>query len=168
MEKNNKNLYYLHELSDYKVADGDPDVRGWKVNDIEQRCLGKVDNLIVNKNTQRVVYLDVEVDPSIIAANHSPYGTPAIEGVHEFLNKEGDNHLIIPIGLVTLDKDSEKVHTDSINHRTFAETKRTAKNEAISRDYELIILKSYNQSSETYPEGEQLYDRAEFRHRGKE
>ena len=165
MEKKDKNLYYLHELSDYKVAEGDPDVRGWKVNDREQGCIGKVDNLLVNKNTQRVVYLDVEVDSSIIDANHSPYSKSVKEGVHEFLNKEGENHLIIPIGMVTLDKDSEKVHTDTIDHRTFAETKRTGKNETIDREYELWVLESYNRSGDVYPTGDELYDRGEFKRR---
>lgn len=165
MEKKDKNLYYLHELSDYKVADGYSDVRDWKVYDKEQRCIGKVDNLLVNKNTQRVVYLDVEVEPSIISANHTPYGTPAIEGTHEFLNKEGDNHLIIPIGLVTFDKDSKKVYTESIDYMTFAETRRTARHEAIERAYELMILRTYNRSDESYPEGDELYQRPEFRRR---
>ena len=44
-----RNLYYLEELSDYKVADSDKDVRGWEVKDIDGRTVGKVDNLLVNK-----------------------------------------------------------------------------------------------------------------------
>ncbi len=59
---NNKHLFYLNELSDYKVASDDPDVRGWKVKDSDNRVIGKVDNLLVNKNTERVVYLDVVLD----------------------------------------------------------------------------------------------------------
>lgn len=165
MNKKDKTLYYLNELSDYKVAEGDPDIRGWKVNDRDQRTIGKVDNLLVNKNTQRVVYIDVEVDSSIIDANHIPYSKSANDGVHEFLNKDGENHLIIPIGMVTLDEDSKKVHTQNINHQTFAETKRTVKNHNIDRDYELWVLESYNRSDDSYPAGDELYERGEFQRR---
>lgn len=146
-DKNNKHLFYLNELSDYKVASDDPDVRGWKVKDSDNRVIGKVDNLLVNKNTKRVVYLDVEVDKSIIEANHDPYGQPADSDVHEFINKEGENHIIIPVGLVRInDKDSNDkyVYTDRINHRTFAETKRKERGANVSRDYEVVVLESYN------------------------
>lgn len=145
---NNKHLFYLNELSDYKVASDDPDVRGWKVKDSDNRVIGKVDNLLVNKNTERVVYLDVEVDSSIIEANHDPYGQPADSDVHEFINKEGENHIIIPVGLVRImdkDNDGDKhVYTDRINHRTFAETKRIERGANVSRDYEVVVLNSYN------------------------
>ncbi len=165
MEKDNKNLYYLDELSDYKVASDDPDVRGWKVNDKDQRCIGEVDNLLVSKSAERVVYLDVEVDKSIIEANHKPYSTRSQDGVHEFLNEDGENHLIIPIGMVTLDEDSEKVHTEKIDHQTFAETKRRAKDKYVDREYELWVLESYNRSGDNYPEGDKLYERDEFNRR---
>jgi len=162
-DKKDKSLFYLNELSDYKVDSDDPDVRGWKVNDKDQRFIGTVDNLLVNKNTERVVYLDVELDTSIIEANHQPYSSSASnDGVHEFLNKDGENHLIIPIGMVTLDEDAEKVHTENVGHKTFAETKRIEKGETIDREYELWVLESYNRDGNTFPAGDELYERGEF------
>lgn len=164
MEKHNKNLYYLHELSDYEVDSEYADVRGWEVNDTDNRCIGKVDNLLVNKRTERVVYLDVEVNKSIIEANHQPYSSAARnDGVHEFLNEDGENHLIIPIGLVILDKEAKKVNTDKINHQTFSETKRMAKDRNVDRGYEVLVLDSYNRNDENYPEGDKLYERGEFK-----
>ena len=163
MDKHDKNLYYLHELSDYTIDDGYPDVRGWKVHDKSQRVIGTVDNLLVNKSTERVVYLDVEVDTSIIEANHQPYSRSAKDGVHDFLNKDGENHLIIPIGMVTLDEDSETVYTDKIDHRTFAETKRKAKDSPINRQYEESVLGSYNRDVDYTDEDSEFYDRGEFR-----
>jgi hypothetical protein len=163
MDKHDKNLYYLHELSDYTIDDGYPDVRGWKVHDKSQRVIGTVDNLLVNKSTERVVYLDVEVDTSIIEANHQPYSRSAKDGVHDFLNKDGENHLIIPIGMVTLDEDSETVYTDKIDHRTFAETKRKTKDSPINRQYEESVLGSYNRDVDYTDEDSEFYDRGEFR-----
>lgn len=162
MKDTERNLYYLNELSDYKVASDDPDVRGWKVKDRDMRTIGEVDNLLVDKTSQRVVYLDVEVDPSIIEANHNPYSSRAKDGVHEFLNDEGENHLIIPIGLATLDEDNDTVNTNSVDYQTFAETKRFKKGERINRDYEVMVLENYNRDDTSYREDDNLYDRNEF------
>ncbi|TDN83059.1 hypothetical protein DET49_12229 [Salegentibacter sp. 24] len=142
-----KHLFYLNELSDYKVSSDDPDVRGWEVKDVDQRVIGKVDNLLVNKHTERVVYLDVEVHHSIIEAAHEPYQSSTGEEIHEFLNKDGEDHLIIPIGLVKLNNDDKFVFTDKINHKTFAETKRVKKGFIVTRDYEKAVLASYDRDN---------------------
>lgn len=133
----------MNELSEYKISDGYPDVRGWQVKDIDNRVVGKVENLLVNKDIERVVYLDVEVDHSIIDANHDPYGRPANDNVKEFVNKDGESHIIIPIGLVDLNTDSNYVFTDIIDHRTFSETKRYRKGDTIERQYEVQVMDSY-------------------------
>jgi sporulation protein YlmC with PRC-barrel domain len=160
-----RNLYYLEELSDYKVADSDKDVRGWEVKDIDGRTVGKVDNLLVNKNTERVVYLDVEVDKSIIDVNYKPYSTKAKDGVHDFINEDGENHLIIPIGMADLDLDNEIVSTSKINHETFAQSKRVKKGTPIHREYEVIVLDNYNRPKEViiYEEDDIFYQREEFK-----
>lgn len=164
MDKHDKNLYYLHELSDYTIDDGYPDVRGWEVLDKAGRTVGTVDNLLVNKSTERVVYLDVEVDESIIEVNHQPYSSASEnDGVHEFLNEDGENHLIVPIGLVTLDEESEKVLTDRIDYQTFAETKRMKKNRNIDRVYEAQVLGSYNREEDYHKQDDNFYDRGEFK-----
>ena len=163
-DKKERNLYYLQELSDYKVADGYKDVRGWQVKDVDGRFIGEVDNLIVNKNTERVVYLDVAVDESIIAANYKPYSTKAKSGVHDFINEDGENHMIIPIGMANLDEDNEIVSTNDINHETFAQTKRVRKGTPIYRDYETAVLDNYTRPKQdrTYPEDDEFYKRKEF------
>lgn len=166
MKTQNKDriLYYLEELSNYKVADSDKDVRGWKVNDASGKLIGEVDNLLVNKNTERVVYLDVEVDESIIAANYKPYSAKAKDGIHDFINEDGESHIIIPIGMATLDLENKIVSTNKINYENFAETKRFKKGTPIYRDYEIDILDSYTRPKEVtdYPEDDFFYNRDEF------
>ncbi|WP_179345812.1 YlmC/YmxH family sporulation protein [Winogradskyella ursingii] len=159
-----KNIYYLDELSSYQVENNDKDARGWVVKDKDGRVIGKVDNLLVNKNTERVVYLDVEVDSSIVEANYKPYGKKATDGVHEFINKDGENHLILPIGLAHLNLESEIVFTESIDHKTFAETKRIKKGVPIYREYEIAVMDSYNRdkNDREYPQDDAYYDRNEF------
>ncbi|MCM4156551.1 hypothetical protein [Gramella sp. AN32] len=145
--KNEKHLYYFNELSGYKISSGDHDIRGWAVKDLENRIIGKVDNLLVNKDLGKVVYIDVEVDKTIIDANHDPYSEPANPNVREFINKEGENHLIIPIGLVSLNPESKYVYTETIDYQTFAGTKRYRAGNTIDRDYERAVLTSYNRKN---------------------
>jgi len=161
---NDRNLYYLEELPNYKVSNSDKDVRGWEVKDKDGRVVGKVDNLLVNKSTERTVYLDVEVDASIIDANHKPYNRSAKDGVHEFINKDGENHLILPIGLTHLNLESEIVFTKEIDYKTFAETKRVKKGTPIYRDYETKVLDNYNRenTNDNYPKDDSFYERKEF------
>lgn len=78
-----------------------------------------MDNLLVDKKDKRVVYIDAEVDKSLIEDEYKTFKTPAANGVHGFLNKEGDDHLIIPVEMATPDEESKKVTTKEIDHRTF-------------------------------------------------
>jgi len=151
MSTKEKHLYYLSELKGYKVNKKDQDIRGWAVKDLDNRTIGKVDNLFVNKDFGKVVYVDVEVDQSIIDKKHDPYHPNSNSEVKEFINKEGETHIIIPIGLVDLNLENHYVYTQTINYQTFAETKRYRPGTYISRDYEHNVLNSYERN---YPNKE--------------
>lgn len=157
-------LYNLDELSSYKVADSKKDVRGWKVKDADHKVIGKVDNLLVNKNTERVVYLDVKVDDTIISTNYKPYTAKVKDGVHDFINEDGENHIIIPVGMATLDLEGEIVFTNEINHETFAQTRRFRKGTPLYRDYEVDVYGSYKRPGidTAYPDDDAFYDNDDF------
>jgi hypothetical protein len=159
-----KNLYYLEELSDYKVAPDYSDVRGWDVIDADRRIIGRVDGLLVNKIAERVVYLDVEVDKDIIEDGYKTYQVSASDGVHGFLNKDGDDHLIIPIGMVSLDSENRNVHTNQINYTTFTRAKRFNKVDFIDSDYELVLYRHYvgEDGIESIILDDKFYNRKEF------
>ncbi|MDQ6815125.1 MAG: PRC-barrel domain-containing protein [Bacteroidota bacterium] len=160
-----KNLYYLDELSDYKVAEDDCDVRGWDVKDADDRVIGKVEDLMVNKKAERVVYIDVAVKKDLIEEGHQTYATPASEGIHEFLDKDGDDHIIIPVGMVTLDEKNEAVLANKINASTFAKTNRFSKGTVINREYEITLMRNYipaNIVDEPSTISNSFYDGKEF------
>lgn len=165
MSDSNRHLFFLHELSDYKVADDDPDVRGWEVTDSANNVIGKVDNLLVSKEKKRVRYLDVEVDESIIAAGHEVFADDEVAGVHEFENRDGDTHLILPVGMAKLDKDNKIVHSNEIDKDRFSKVKRFKKNEPISKDYEVYTMRAFK-GKKLLPAktevDESYYDRDEF------
>jgi hypothetical protein len=54
-------LVRLSELQSFKVADGEPDIRGWEVRTISGRQLGEVAELLVDADAGEVVMLDVDV-----------------------------------------------------------------------------------------------------------
>lgn len=167
MSENRKNLYYLDDLSGYKVASDYSDVTGWDVKDADNRRIGNVDRLLANKETKQVVYLDVEVDEAVIADGHEVYDKSASDGAHGFLNKDGESHLIIPIGMVRLDENNKNVISDTINYSTFSKTKRFGKGAQVDRDYEVSVLGQYSQEQvgddTQYPDDEEFYNRREFR-----
>jgi uncharacterized protein (TIGR02271 family) len=87
-------LARLDELNDYKVADDDPDVRGWVVKTRDGLAAGRVDGLIVDTDAMKVCYLDVELDRSS-------------------LKLKEDRHVLIPIVGARLDESNDDVLLDS-------------------------------------------------------
>lgn len=164
MTETNKNLFNLDELSGYKVAENYNDVRGWDVKDANNRTIGKVDHLLVNKIAERVVYLDVEVDETLIEEGFNTYQNRASGGVHEFLNKDGENHLIIPIGMASIDEKNKWVNTNQIDRSTFAKTKRFRKGDVLDFGYELNLVRHYRGDNKIHSSDsiDGFYDREEF------
>jgi hypothetical protein len=160
----NKNLFNLDELSGYKVAENYNDVLGWNVKDANNRIIGKVDHLLVNKTAERVVYLDVEVDTTVIEEGHETYDNRVSAVIHEFLNKEGENHLIIPIGMVIIDEKNKLVNTNQIDSSTFAKANRFKKGDVIDFEYELNSLRHYRGDNTIHGSNsvDGFYDREEF------
>jgi len=165
MTDTNKNLFNLDELSGYKVAENYSDVRGWNVKDANNRTVGKVDHLLVNKTAERVVYLDVEVDTALIEEGYNTYQDRVSDGVHEFLNKEGENHLIIPIGMASIDEKNNLVNTNQIDSSTFAKAKRFRKGDVIDFAYELNLVRHYRGDNTIHGSNtvDGFYDREEFK-----
>lgn len=88
----------LDQLDDFKVAEGDPDVRGWEVVASDGRKIGEVDQLLVDTAAMKVRYLDVDVDNDLVAG-----ATDA-----------SDRHVLIPIGYARLDEASDRVIVDQL------------------------------------------------------
>jgi len=165
MSQKIKNIFYLRELPDYKVDDAYEDVRGWVVKDAGNRSIGKVEGLLVNKKEEKVVYLDVKVDQTVIEEGHKTFDVPADNGVHGFMNKEGDDHLIIPIGMARLNIKDREVQTNQIDYLTFAKASRFSSGTAILPEYELKIYHNYlgrNTGSEKIRMDDDFYKRLEF------
>ncbi|KRD10376.1 photosystem reaction center subunit H [Flavobacterium sp. Root901] len=164
MENKDRNLYRLDELSDYKIASNYSDVRGWKIVDADNRTIGTIDNLWVNKDMQRVVYLDVNVDKKLIDDSRNEiHDAIANDNGKEFIYKDGDSHIIIPIGSVSINKDTKIVMANSIGYNTFTRTSRYNTAHNFDRNYERRVLNSYYPEDESrFESDEDFYNRREF------
>lgn len=159
-----RSLYYLDELSDYKVDSDYSDVRGWKVYDKDSRLIGKVNDLVVNRNTEQVVYLDVELDEELIAEGRRVRELSNTADVQTYVNDEGEDHIIIPIGMILIDDENKKVFTNEIGYGKYLQTKWIRRGSIIDRDYEFTTFQNY------FPDGtidrdsrdDRFYDRKEF------
>ena len=69
----------LSALDDFEVAEGYPDIRGWRVDSADGREVGKVHDLLIDVDNMRTRYLDVRLTKELAA-------TP------------GDRDVLIPIG----------------------------------------------------------------------
>ena len=89
-------LRRLRDLTDFEVADDNPDVRGWTVRGNDGQALGTVFELIVEPEALKVRYLDVELDGRFNIGEH-------------------ENHILLPIGAASLDDDGDNVFVPALN-----------------------------------------------------
>lgn len=83
-------LARLHDMHDYKVAHGEPHVRGWDVKTADGQKVGEVDDLIVDTNAMQVRYLDIKLDQKSLKLNE-------------------DRHVLLPISGARLDDHEDEV-----------------------------------------------------------
>ena len=88
-------LRRLRDLTDFEVADDNPDVRGWTVRGNDGQPLGTVFELIVDPEVLKVRYLDIELDS-------------------RFQVKEYENHILLPIGIAALDAEADNVFVPAL------------------------------------------------------
>lgn len=120
MSKDKKDKYRLIELrkSDFEIADGEPDIRGWKVKYSNGQTIGEVVELLFDPFTQSVRYLLVHID-----------GKP--------LNLISRT-VLIPIGLADLDEEFDDVMLRGITVGMLASLP-TYKRNSVTPDVERTI-----------------------------
>jgi uncharacterized protein (TIGR02271 family) len=126
----------IDELSDYKVADGDPDVRGWDVVSADGRRIGEIKNLLVDQTAMKVRYLDMKVDTDLLR------------------DEDRDRHALIPVGFARLERDEKNVVVDELKSQDVA-TLPEYGSERLTRDYESKVRQRWDRSYETDTTGAQ-------------
>ncbi len=119
----------LDELDDFKVASGDPDVRGWDVLASDGRKIGEVDNLLIDTGAMKVRYLDVDLDSEIVGSGD-------------------DRHILIPIGYARLNEDDDRIRVDSLKSSDIGGLPEY-RHERLTREYETDLQQRFTAGSAT-------------------
>ena len=85
---NNKRLQELSS-SHYAIAGGQPDIRGWKVNDTMGNRIGEVEELVFDAEHHKVRYMVIDLEGNALDLDPST--------------------ILVPIGLALLQKDRKEV-----------------------------------------------------------
>lgn len=120
----------LSELDDFKVADGDPDIRGWDVTTERGDRVGEVDDLIVDTGAMKVRYIAVDLDDQVAGS---------------------DRTVLVPIGAAQLDDEQDRVLVVGISPDQFA-TLPEYRREAFDKDYETALLSNYDRDRDVNAE----------------
>jgi len=80
----------LGEVDDFEVAEGYPDVRGWRVDAVDGTEIGKVHELLVDLDAMRTRYLDVRLTNEVAAAPE-------------------DRDVLVPIGAARIEQNNDVV-----------------------------------------------------------
>ena len=117
-------LRRLRDLSEFEVADDNPDIRGWAVRGADGRQFGQIQELIVDVDALKVRYLDVELAESLNI-------------------DERDRHILVPIGVAALDEEADNVFVPSLTYESVAEYPPYTEIQ-ITREYEQAMLRALN------------------------
>lgn len=129
-------LVPLDKADDYKIADGNPDPRGWDVI-ANGTKVGEVDKLIADLNALKVRYLDVELDDDFSGTK--------------------DRHVLIPIGAARLDDDNDNVLLQGMTRDALIGLPAYAANTPITRDYENSLRERVSGAPIPKPRSERDY-----------
>ena len=83
-----ENLVALKEIDSVRIADGEPDIRGWEVRTLAGGKVGEVDDLLLDRDSLEVVMLDIDLNDS-------------------------DRHTLAPIRAAQIDRERRIVVLDS-------------------------------------------------------
>ena len=89
----------LHELngSNFEIAKGQEDITGWDVKDSDGDIVGKVDDLIFDKESLKVRYLILKVKKN------------------KDLGLTESRKVLVPIGMAQLDREDDEVYLQNMN-----------------------------------------------------
>ena len=119
----------LRQLDDFKVAEGEPDIRGWEVQSSDGRKIGEGEELLVDTGAMKVRYLDVEVERGMLAAGD-------------------DRHVLVPIGYARLERERDCVIVDNLSASDLGNLP-AYDHTPLTRDFETSVRDSFNRGTTT-------------------
>jgi photosynthetic reaction center H subunit len=136
-----RGLQSLDKLPDFKVADGDPDVRGWEVITSDREKIGTVKDLLVDTAAMKARYLTVEIDSRFATGD--------------------ERNILIPIGAAQLAPRDDRVLLNGLTSSDILPIPKAA-GRTFDRQYEENVARSFGGTRTPDYSGD-LYDDRRFR-----
>jgi photosynthetic reaction center H subunit len=136
-------LVHLGDLDEVRIADGEPDIRGWDVRGSDGATLGKVEDLLVDTGAMQVRYIEVKLDSEI--ARRITQSTPGDDA-------DADRFALVPIGVARLDDAHDDVLLDA--HAAQMAGIPAYHRDAITRDYERDVVTEYSRVGDGVPKND--------------
>lgn len=143
----NKGLFKLKDLKNYKIAKPDFDVRGWNVFSSDKKSIGRIDDILVNPELKKICYLDIYLHNDIKIKN-------------------GSRHLFVPFNMIKLDLKNEWVNLLNIKTITSLRKIEDGEKEEINQP-EMINQHDFPQFIDDNIYNNNLFDESNF-HKSKE
>jgi photosynthetic reaction center H subunit len=99
-------LRRLRDLPTFEMATGDPDPRGWAVRGGDGQVFGTVIELLVDPESQRVLYLNVELERGLPGVP-----TPA---------PHAETQILLPLAVANLDIEGSSVFVTALRRDTIS------------------------------------------------
>jgi hypothetical protein len=148
----NKNLKFVDKLDGYKVHHDDTDIRKFEVRLSGGEKIGEVEGLLADVSAKFIRYAEIEVEEDVI--NRHTLGNYSNE----------DRHVLVPIGLITVNKASRTVTINGIELEHMIDYPRFNRDNGYTTSYELDTnnyLSGFHEFGSSYNRG--LFDTDRFR-----
>lgn len=126
-----RHLVPLKELGRFHVVDGDPDIRGWEVYTSTGREIGRVEELLVDTDTNEVVMLDVDL-------------------------RRDDRHTLAPLRAAWIDRGAKRVVIDARELQGADEIPSLSRTAAMSDDELRRFDEGYGRAYGSYHDDREL------------
>ncbi len=143
-DANSTGYSHLEELtgSDYEIKDGQPDIKGWKVLDVQRKRVGEVTDLLFNPQTNKVRYLIADL-------KHNDFNLAA-------------RKIAIPIGLAELHEHDDEVLLPQVTAIHLTSLPGYEKGKPLTQDKELAIRNAFAVPEPKVLPGADFYEHEHF------
>jgi len=151
-------LVHFDDLDDFKIAEGEPDIRGWDVRGGDGEKIGEVEDLLVDTAAMKVRYIEVRLEKEIarqivMHADRATHNIPQVAvSADDILTNDdrtsspdAERYVLVPIGVARLDDDHDDVLLDA--HATQMIGIPSYDGGLLTRDHETEIVRSYGAAS---------------------
>lgn len=129
----------------HRTSGNNPDVSGWPVVDKNGEKLGKVECLLADDAQNKERYIDVNPESELLASDQKVYSETS-DSSHQYRDRDGDVHMVLPIGMAHIDEQNHKVVADRVEREQFTQSPMISKKDEVTAGYEGEVQRYYSAS----------------------